>query len=168
MLHWGSAETIVGASHVRLTSAGWYYMTYLVTSFAYLDLVLQDTPLNDLSVAQNLTALLVQVDNLSDGEGSKLERTEVRYMRVRQFLDYLEKEEKREVAAFELEKRGDVWQQPFMPEIRNQIEREFAWIGRRIRENREKFADDVQIVVQGVVDLNEVETESSDEEEELS
>ncbi len=158
-----STESIAGASHVRLTSAGWYYLSYLVNSFAYLDLVLQDTPINDDSVAQGLTVLLRQVDNLSDGEGSKLERTQARFKRVREFMDYLESEESREIGAFELDKRGDVWQQPLVPEIRQQIEKEFAWIERRLRENREKFDDDPATVVQGQVDLIETEEESEDE-----
>ncbi len=41
-----STETIAGASHVRVTSAGWYYVFFLAKKFAYLDLVLQDTPLS--------------------------------------------------------------------------------------------------------------------------
>ncbi len=161
-----STESIVGASHVRLTSAGWYYFTYLVKSFAYLDLVLQDTPINDDSVVQSLTSLLGQVDNLSDGEGSKVERTQVRFRRVRDFLDYLEKEELHEMTAFELETRGDVWQQPIIPEIKQQIEKEFAWIERRLRENREKFDDDLVMTVQGQVELIETEEESDDDEKE--
>jgi hypothetical protein len=158
-----STESTAGASHVRLTSAGWYYFTYLVKSFAYLDLVLQDTPINDDSVAQRLTSLLGQVDNLSDGEGSRLERTQVRFKRVREFLDYLETEERREAAAFGLETRGDVWDQSFIPEIRQQIETEFAWIERRLRENRERFDDDLAIVAQGQIDLIETEEELDDD-----
>jgi hypothetical protein len=158
-----STDSIVGASHIRLTSAGWYYIKYLVKSFAYLDLVLQDTPINDDNLAQSLTALLRQVDNLSDGEGSKLERTQVRFKRVRSFLDYLENEENRETAAFDLEWRGDVWKQPFIPEIRQQIEREFAWIERRLRENRERFEDDLAIEIQGEIDLIETEEELAEE-----
>jgi hypothetical protein len=134
-----------------------------VKSFAYLDLVLQDTPINDDNLAQSLTALLRQVDNLSDGEGSKLERTQVRFKRVRSFLDYLENEENRETAAFDLEWRGDVWKQPFIPEIRQQIEREFAWIERRLRENRERFEDDLAIEIQGEIDLIETEEELAEE-----
>ena len=39
-----STENVDGASHVRVTSAGWFFYRYLVETFAYLDLVLQDTP----------------------------------------------------------------------------------------------------------------------------
>ena len=159
-----STESISGASHVRLTSSGWYYLAYLVKSFAYLDLVLQDTPINSKPAAQGLTTLLFQVDNLSDGEGSKLERTQVRFTRVRQFLDYLDEEERRERAEFGLETSGDVWQQAFVPEIKAQIENEFAWIERRLRENREKYAEDIAIPGQGQIE--EVEAEEGAEPEE--
>ncbi len=43
-----SIESAAAASHVRVTSAGWYYHRRLAQSFVYLDLVLQDTPLNNL------------------------------------------------------------------------------------------------------------------------
>lgn len=142
-----STESITGASHVRLTSAGWYYLFYLVKSFAYLDLVLQDTPLNDEATANSLTDLMMQVDNLDEGGGSKIERTQIRFNRVRQFLDYLADEESREDALYGLSVKGDVWREPFMPELRTQIEREIAWIERRLRENREKFDDDLAIQI---------------------
>jgi len=161
-----STDSITGASHVRLTSAGWYYLFYLVRSFAYLDLVLQDTPLNDESTASSLTDLMKQVDNLDEGGGSKIERTQVRFDRVRQFLDYLAEEEAREDTLYGLSIRGDVWREPFMPDLRAQIEREIAWIERRLRENRERFEDDLTIEVAEPVDLDPTATDDELEEEE--
>lgn len=142
-----STESIAGASHVRVTSAGWYYLTYLVRSFAYLDLALQDTPLNDEAVATKLTELLKQVDNLDAGGGSKVERTQIRFNRVRGFLDYLANEEMREETLYELPVKGDVWRDSFMSGIREQIEREISWIERRLRENRERYEDDLTVEV---------------------
>src|SRR5205823_2391845 len=49
-----SSETLEGVSHVRVTSAGWYYCRYPICTFAYLDLVLQDTPLDDPDVEKYL------------------------------------------------------------------------------------------------------------------
>jgi hypothetical protein len=144
-----STESIAGASHVRITSSGWYYLFYLVKSFAYLDLVLQDTPLNDEATAHCLTELMKQVDNLDEGGGSKIDRTQVRFSRVRQFLDYLAEDETREDILYGLSIKGDVWREPFMPELRKQIELEIAWIERRLRENRERFEDDLTIEVAG-------------------
>jgi hypothetical protein len=140
-----STDSITGASHVRLTSSGWYYYKFLIRSFCYIDLVLQDTPINDPIVEHNLITLIEQVDNLSDGDGSKLARTQIRFTRVRDFLDYLEKEENKEISIFDLDRRGDVWSDSYVPDMKRQIEREIAWIERRLRENREKLEDDLQL-----------------------
>jgi len=156
-----STDSIVAASHVRLTSAGWYYLVYLVRSFAYLDLALQDTPLDDEAAANALTEFMKQVDNLDEGGGSKTERTQVRFSRVRRFLDYLANEEAREDALYGLSAKGDVWREPFMPELRAQIEKEISWIERRLRENREKFEDDIMI---GVAEELNLSSEAADDE----
>ena len=69
-----STESVEGASHVRVTSAGWYYLRHLVPTFAYLDLVLQDTPLNDAGIERDLRQSVYDVNNLADAEELKLER----------------------------------------------------------------------------------------------
>lgn len=139
-----STESISGASHVRTTSAGWYYSKYLVKAFSYLDLVLQDTPLDDSEVESKLREHVHEVDNLSDREDQKLERMSVRFARVRTFIDYLLKEEQREQKEFDLERRADVWAEPFVPAIIEQVEREIAWIAKRLRENRERYVEDIR------------------------
>lgn len=139
-----SAESIADASHVRVTSAGWYYSRFLVRAFSYMDLVLQDTPLSDASVERSLRSHVNQVDNLSDREDQKLARMRVRFSRVREFLDYLQAEEENEESEFDLRRRGGIWSEPFVPAIRKQIEREISWIERRLGENRERVADDIQ------------------------
>lgn len=144
-----STESISGASHVRVTSAGWYYSSYLVKSFSYLDLVLQDTPLNDPVIEAMLREQVFQVDNLSDREDEKLTRMEVRFARVRNFLAYLQVEEGREQTEFDLERRGGLWAVPFVPVIRAQVGNETAWIEQRLRENRERFADDLNVGIDG-------------------
>jgi hypothetical protein len=157
-----STETIAGASHVRVTSAGWYYSRYLVMAFSYLDLVLQDTPLNSVALERKLRSYVEQVDNLSDREDQKLERMRVRFSRAREFLDYLQTEENREAAEFDLAKRGGIWAAPFVPRIREQIEREIAWIERRLKENRERLAEDIRFESDpdepSIIDLGESET----------
>jgi hypothetical protein len=143
-----STESIAGASHIRVTSAGWYYSSYLVRSFAYLDLVLQDTPLDDPRVEEALRGYVQEVDNLSDREDQKLERIEKRFTRVRIFLKYLLAEEQREQAEFDLQRRGGIWAEPFVPAIATQIDGELSWILRRVKENRERFAEDVRIATE--------------------
>ena len=137
-----STESIEGASHVRVTSSGWYYSGYLVRSFCYLDLVLQDTPLNDSDVAEQLKQSVYLVDNLSDWEEQKIPRVETRFARVGLFLDYLESEESAERDRFQLEPIDSIIARPIVGTIRKQYEKERDWIRRRIKENREKYSDD--------------------------
>ena len=143
-----STDSIAGASHVRISSAGWYYANFLVNSFSYLDLILQDTPLNARAIEEKLRGFVHQVDNLNDREDEKLARMQVRFERVRTFVSYLQAEEKREDLAFDLPRRGGVWGIPFMPLISESIEREITWIDRRLTENRERFIDDLQLAAE--------------------
>ena len=105
-----SLESASAASHVRVTSSGWYYHGRLVHSFVYLDLVLQDTPLNDLELAKQLRDSVYKVDNLNDPEEDKVQRVNVRFDRVYRFIDYLESEEQAEVggAMFARRQRQEV------------------------------------------------------------
>ncbi len=137
-----STESIAGASHVRVTSAGWYYSRYLIRSFCYLDLVLQDTPFSSSQVAEELKQSVYLVDNLYDREEDKVERVEERFKRVESFLDYLKREEDLERSHFLLDKVAGSLGQPITDAIREQYERERDWIRRRIVENRERYADE--------------------------
>ena len=137
-----STESIAGASHVRVTSAGWYYSGYLVRSFCYLDLVLQDTPFSSSQIAAELKQSVYVVDNLYDPEEDKVERVEARFKRVGFFLDYLKSEENQERSHFQLSNDGGSLGQPIIDPIREQYERERDWIRRRIIENRERYADE--------------------------
>jgi len=137
-----STESVIGASHVRATSAGWYYSRYLVRSFCYLDLVLQDTPFNSSQVAEDLKQSVYNVDNMSDRDEDKLERVEARFNRVEYFLNYLQQEEEKEQSIFQFSASDTDLCQPIVDPIRKQYERERDWIQKRITENREKYADD--------------------------
>jgi hypothetical protein len=104
-----------------------------------------ETPLDDSKVEEALRAYVYEVDNLSDREDQKLDRMRVRFSRVRAFLAYLLKEENNEQARFGLQEQGGIWAAPFIPAISDQIEREIAWIQRRVEQNREKYAEDIRI-----------------------
>lgn len=145
-----STDTVAGASHVRITSAGWYYSRFLVRAFSYLDLVMQDTPLNDAEVERRLRNMVQEVDNLGDREDQKLERMKVRFSRVRTFLEYLELEENREYWTFDLSHKGGIFNSSFVPVIREQVEREISWIERRLAENRELEVDDIPLGTDGL------------------
>lgn len=138
-----STEGTLGASHVRVTSAGWYLARYLVRSFPYLDLVLQDTPLDDYEVFEALKEAVFKVDNLTDKEDDKLERLETRFGRVDTFLTYLRNEEKEEVARFNLAQVDSVLSQPIVSLIEAGYRRQKEWIWQRVKENRERFAEEV-------------------------
>ncbi len=140
-----STETLTGATHIRVTSAGIYYILVLAKSFAYLDLVLQDTPFNDPDVEAFLRDSCFNVDNLADREDLKLLRVRVRFERVDAFLNYLQLEERRERAEFGLDAMETIFQRPIVPAIQNHFESDRTWIDRRIIENRERYEDDTPI-----------------------
>ena len=140
-----STKTIDGATHLRATSAGWYYARHLVNSFAYLDLVLQDTPLNDAGVERLLRDSVDQVDNLSGRDEDRAQRTEVRFKRVQAFLEYLQHEETRERSQFGLSRLRGLIGTEFVKEVRSEFEHQRDWIRRRIQENRERYLEDLLV-----------------------
>lgn len=103
---------------VRITASGLYYWKYLVRAFAYLDLVLVDTPVVDRNLARNLAHLAERTD------------MPIRIERVRTFLDYLENQERAELA--DIQAREGPYGSPLVPEIREQVEHEFGVIGRKL------------------------------------
>ncbi len=138
-----ATDSVEGASHVRITSAGWYYIRYLASSFAYLDLVLQDTPINDAGVEKRLRDSVYQVNNLPDSEEHKLERVRARFNRVEIFVDYLAGEEAQERATFALKGLTTPIAEPIMDVLRTHLEEEERWIDKRILENRERYWEEV-------------------------
>lgn len=68
----------------RITPAGRYYVRYLAVRFAYLDLILQDTPIADAETFKKIKSV---IDSRDMGD---------RFRRVEAFLDYLVGEEDRE------------------------------------------------------------------------
>ncbi len=137
-----STESVKGASHIRVTSAGWYYLRYLISTFAYLDLVLQDTPLNDAAVERMLRQSVYDVNNLADAEEFKLERVRARSTRVERFLGYLRNEEDVERTEFGLARIDSPIAEPIMNNIIATLQSEMGWIDRRLRENRERFKEE--------------------------
>ncbi|HEX8107634.1 MAG TPA: hypothetical protein VF516_07880 [Kofleriaceae bacterium] len=140
-----STEGVLGASHVRATSAGWYFSRHLRQRFPYLDLVLQDTPIASSSVERSLRDLVEQVDNLGDREEQKIERLGIRFRRVKTFLEYLEDEERAEAKRYSLSGRIDILSERIVKPMADALEEEREWILTRVRENRERYADEPQI-----------------------
>ena len=90
-------DTIQTSSHMRLTGAGNYYLTFLSSQFVYLDNVLYDTPISDISVVRELHNLHKKVVSLGDYDSSKSEKMKTRFSMVDLFLKYLLDEEKKEI-----------------------------------------------------------------------
>jgi hypothetical protein len=137
-----STKTVTGASHIRVTAAGWYYLTHLSRTFAYLDLVLQDTPLNDENLEHYLRQSVYDVNNLSDREREKFERMQVRFNRTQSFLDYLNEEEEREFGIFEMSRLPKPLSERFMPLIQERFKIDREYIERRLTEGR---SDDLPV-----------------------
>lgn len=157
-----STENIVGASHVRVTSAGWFYSDFLEGSFPYLDLVLQDTPIASEEVAEELLQAVGEVDNWGDKPEEKEQRLAVRFRRVETFLKYLTEEETRERATYRLEGRTGPVCEAIMPSIVKDFVEQKERILRRLQENRDREVEDVPFDEKKAADYG---VEVSDEEE---
>lgn len=137
-----STETIDGASYIRITSSGWYYIKYLCRAFAYLDLVFQDTPINDSELAYKLRQWVIDLDSLPDTQNHISERLSIRFDRVDAFLNYLYDEEQIEYKKYSLNKNKGILGELFIPDIKEQYLRERSWIDHRVREKAERQPDD--------------------------
>lgn len=136
-----STEDISYATHIRLTSAGWYYLRYLVFAFAYLDLILQDTPFSDDEMCKKIKDMVFRVDNLADKEEDKIERMDVRFDRVELFLNYLEKEENDEFNIYDLNSKNNFLSEKNIPDIKKRFFKQKDWILHRLKENKEKYTE---------------------------
>jgi len=82
------------------------------------------------------------VDNLNDREEDKVLRVKTRFERVEQFIQYFSKREDIDVRSFGLNDLDSSFAKRFVPEISEAFGRQREWIGRRIKENREKYIED--------------------------
>jgi len=105
------------ADALRITAAGAYYWRYLVRSFAYVDLVLVDTPLADQTLVRHLESLVDTTEMAS------------RFDRVESFLEYIARKEADELQLSA--ERAGPFQEALMPKIRDQIATEIGSIRRK-------------------------------------
>jgi len=137
-----SQENINEASHIRVTSCGWYYVKYLIDSFSYLDLVLQDTPINSEDVVTKLFHSVIAVNNLSGRDEEKETRMDERFKRVTVFLDYLKSEEDQEIERFGLDSDPNSDFPIIMDQIIMKYNSQQEYIRQRIKANQEIYAED--------------------------
>jgi len=115
---------IRAADAIRVTAAGAYYWRYLVRSFAYLDLVFVDTPVDDRELAKTLASL------------ATLRDMSARFERVRKFLEYLSEQEARELSHARAQLGP--YRTELIGEIVEQLEKELSVVSRKLRLTRRK------------------------------
>lgn len=150
-------DSITSSTHIRITSSGWYYLKFLVNSFAYLDLVFQDTPVNDLHTVKILFESMKKVNNLGDPEEDKISRMEERFSRVGIFLNYLKREENQEIERYYLKGKTGIIYSSFVPSIIESFMEQKGWISRRVRENKEKYDEELAIINENEIILTDEE-----------
>jgi len=111
-------------------------MRYLSKTFAYLDLILQDTPLNNEDLERFLRQSVYDVSNLSDPEREKFERMQVRFNRTQLFLDYLTVEEQEEFDKYDISRLPKPLSEKFMPLIQEKFTIDRQYIEGRLRGGR--------------------------------
>lgn len=139
-------DSISSSTHIRITSSGWYYLKFLINSFAYLDLVFQDTPINDLETVKGLFESMKKVNNLGDPEEDKISRMEERFSRVGIFLNYLQNEENDEIENYYMKGKTGIIFSSFVPSIIETFMEQKKWISRRVKENKEKYDEEYIII----------------------
>jgi len=107
---------------LRITASGAYYWKYLARAFAYIDLILVDTPLLDRSLARQLANLADSID-MAD-----------RFERVRLFIAYLTTREAEELA--ETARRAGPYQEALIKQVSDQVEEEMKVITRKLKLHR--------------------------------
>ena len=108
------ADGIHKAEALRITASGAYYWKYLARAFAYMDLVIVDTPMAERDLAHQLARLADEGD------------MRMRFKRVRLFMNYLTNKENEEL--LEAARRTGPYQDSLMTQIAEQIEEEIKVI----------------------------------------
>lgn len=119
-------DSLEGAGGVRITTSGKYYLDYLARSFAYLDLVLQDTPFADRGIADHLCNEIAETDMRS------------RFHRVNTFVDYLRDQEQMELQTRGIRLSEHGFWGPFVPRIRSYVQKQEQLIHNRITRKKSR------------------------------
>jgi len=103
-------DTLAGASSLRISSSGKYYLDHFVEFFAYLDLVWHDTPFSDRAAADGMVRMMHTTD------------LRERLKRVEQFIAYLEKHEHSEIEVSGIGALNTTLSNRFIPRIQKGFE----------------------------------------------
>ena len=88
-----------------------------------------------------------------------------RFERVEIFLNYLAFEEDGEFESLSLAETGGLLGERIIPSLQTEFERERAWIERRLRENRERYSDDLNVTLGDAAAFEELFGSESEEED---
>lgn len=102
---------------LRISASGAYYWRYLARAFSYLDLVWIDTAISNEDLAKRLASM---------AESSNME---VRFERVRAFVDFLMEQEREEL--LEVAQRSGPYREALIPQIQEQLEAELLVVARK-------------------------------------
>jgi hypothetical protein len=111
----------------RITYTGRYYIRHLMAKFAYLDLVLQDTPIADEEIFAKIKALVSSRD-LAD-----------RFERVGCFVQYLRSEEDREYPVVLSTSESLPLRRQFVPQMIKEFEEDKIYILQQVRKRRKDY-----------------------------
>jgi hypothetical protein len=103
-----------------------------VRSFAYLDLVFQDTPFSDETLAKKMKDYIVALDSLPDTYEATMDKMVIRFERVDLYLQYLNDQEQTEFNIYNLSQLSNIFGKAIMPAIIEQYQKEKAFITGRI------------------------------------
>ena len=118
-----SSETLEGASFFKITECGDYYLDVLINRFAYLDLIVSDTPIADTDFVEDLR----KVVHLSDLE-SRFDKTE-------RFIDYLQEMEERDMNLNPEYRQSPLANYQFVSGMQSQFEKERRYIVKAVGES---------------------------------
>lgn len=121
-----SSETLEGASFFKITECGDYYLDVLINRFAYLELVVSDTPIADIDLVKDLR----KVVHLSD--------LDPRFDKTKRFIDYLYEMEQREMNLNPEYHQSPLVKYRFVSGMRTQFEKERKYIVDAVRESQSR------------------------------
>jgi len=137
-----SSDSFDNVTHIKCTSAGYYYLKSLHVEFSYLDLVLQDTPIDDEETSKSITELMRQVDNLSGKEEDKYNRMLIRFNRVNEFIEYLLQQENQEQSVIKSLPINPVFLTKFVPSMIGRLNEQRVNILGKYEANLQKYSRD--------------------------
>lgn len=102
---------------ITITSKGFYYITQVINKFYYVDLILQDTPIFNQDVFNNIKATFAYRNSEYKRDMGK------RVTAVKMFLDYLKQEEKKQVPQSLIQYYGSIIDHVFNGGVKDDIKR---------------------------------------------